>query len=236
MTPGELWTMAGYLTGALVLWRWAVVRGLDTEGMRWVALAGLGAGVIGARITQWVFGTPLSLLTSGAVLDPRTGGKSIIGGLLFGYAAIWLCKRRLGITRSTGDGWALAIPSGEAVGRIGCFLNPCCEGTRWHGAWSVFQEGAWRHPAQLYSSASALALFLTLLFLAPRLKREGELFRVFVVLYGLSRFAVEFFRERHFLWRDLSLVQITCLEVALSTIALWAWQKRSFPSHKRETA
>lgn len=226
MTYGELWTMAGYVVGALVLWRWAKSRGLDTEGMRWVGLAGLGAGVVGARLTQWTFGTPLSFVLSGAVLDPRNGGKSIVGGLIFGYLAVWLVKRRLHIHRSTGDGWALAIPAGEAVGRIGCFLNPCCEGIKWHGAWSVYQEGAWRHPAQLYSSFSALALFGFLLWLAPKLKREGELFRVFVVLYGLSRFGVEFFRERSFVWRDLSLVQLVCLEVAVSTALFWLWTRR----------
>jgi phosphatidylglycerol:prolipoprotein diacylglycerol transferase len=226
MTSGELWTMAGYVLGALVLWRWSKSRGLDTEGMRWVALAGLGGGVIGARLTQWALGTPLSLILSGAVFDPRTGGKSIVGGLACGYLAVWLAKRKLNIHRSTGDGWALAIPAGEAVGRIGCFLNPCCEGTKWHGAWSVFQDGAYRHPAQLYSSVSALLLFGFLLWLQPKMKREGDLFRAFVVLYGLSRFAVEFFRERSFVWRDLSLVQLLCLEVALSTLVLWAWTRR----------
>lgn len=233
MTLGELWTMAGYVVGALVLWRWSKSCGLDTEGMRWIALAGLGGGVIGARLTQWALGTPLSLVWGGAVLDPRTGGKSIVGGLLCGFLAVWLAKKKLNIHRSTGDGWALAIPAGEAVGRIGCFLNPCCEGLKWHGAWSVYQDGAYRHPAQLYSSFSALLLLGFLLWLQPKLKLEGDLFRAFVVLYGLSRFAVEFFRERHFVWRDWSLVQLVCLEVAVSTLAFWAYARRGV---RREVA
>lgn len=183
--------MAGYVVGAVVLWAWGRKRGLDTEGMRLVALAGLGGGVIGARVTQWALGTPLSGVLSGQILDPRNGGKSLVGGLICGYIAVWLTKRKLRIHRSTGDGWALAIPAGEAVGRIGCYLNGCCEGTRWQGSWAIFQDGAWRHPAQLYSSISALVLFAFLLWLAPRLKREGDLFRAFVVLYGGSRFAVE---------------------------------------------
>lgn len=226
MSAGELWTMAGYLTGALVLWWWAKQQGLNTEGMRMVGLAGLGGGVIGARVTQWLLGTPVSGLLSGGFLDPRSGGKSLVGGLLCGYAAVWLMKQKLGIHRSTGDGWALAIPAGEAVGRIGCLLNGCCEGTRWHGAWSIYQDGAWRHPAQIYSSLSALALFAFLIYLRPHLRREGDLFRAFVVLYGASRFTVEFFRERPLVWHDLSLVQLTCLEIAVSTLVFWMFSRR----------
>ncbi len=231
MTAGELWTMAGYVVGALVLWWWAKSRDLDTEGMRLVALAGLGGGVIGARLTQWALGTPISGLLSGAMLDPRNGGKSLVGGLICGYAAVWLAKRKLGIHRSTGDGWALALPAGEAVGRIGCFLNGCCEGTPWRGTWSVYQDGAWRHPAQIYSSVSALALFAFLLWLQPRLNREGDLFRAFVVLYGASRFAIEFFRERPLVWHDLSLVQMMCLEIAVSTLVFrLVTRRRAMPS------
>ncbi|RYG85607.1 MAG: hypothetical protein EON59_11835 [Alphaproteobacteria bacterium] len=230
MSAGELWTMAGYVTGALVLWLWARNRGLDTEGMRLVGLAGLVGGVLGARLTQWLLGTPISGLLSGQILDPRNGGKSLVGGLICGYAAVWLVKRKLGINRSTGEGWAIAIPAGEAVGRIGCYLNGCCEGTRWQGTWSVYQDGAWRHPAQLYSAVSALALFIFLLWLAPRLKREGDLFRSFIVLYGTSRFAVEFFRERPFVWGELSLVQLMCLEIAVSTLIFWIVSRRRTPS------
>ena len=219
MTAGEIVTLAGYGVGALVLWIWARSRGLATEGMRLVALSGLGAGVVGARLTQWA-----SVGWHPAMLDPRSGGKSIIGGLACGFVAVLLTKRKLGIRRSTGDGWALAVLAGEAVGRVGCFLNPCCVGTRWGGPFAVFQEGAWRHPAQLYSSASALLLLTFLLWLQPKLPREGDLFRVFVVLYGLSRFGIEFFRERPVVWHGLSVVQLVCLEVAVSGVLVWVWQ------------
>ncbi len=219
MTAGTAWTVAGYGVGAATLWLWARSRGLDTEGMRMVALAGLLAGVVGARLTQWA-----SIGFRAEMFDPRSGGKSIIGALACGFVAVWWAKRRLGIGRSTGDGWALAILAGEAVGRIGCFLNPCCVGTKWNGAWAVFQEGAPRHPAQLYSCASALLLLGFLLWLRPKLPREGDLFRVFVVLYSLSRFLVEFFRERAVVWHGLSGVQLVCLEAALSMGMVWAWR------------
>lgn len=232
-SAGETWTFAGYFVGAFVLWWGAKKRGLDTDGMRWVGLAGLVGGVVGARLTQGLLSAPSPGLSHW--LDPRAGGKSLVGGLICGYLCVVWAKKRLGILRSTGDLWALAIPAGEAVGRVGCFLNGCCEGTIWNGTWAIWQNGAWRHPAPFYSALGALFLCGFLLWIAPKLSREGDLFRVFVVLYGLMRFGVEFFRERDFVWRDWSLVQILCLEIALGTLLVWAWQfkkARHFQLHK----
>lgn len=111
--------------------------------------------------------------------------------------------------------WALALPAGEAVGRIGCTLNGCCYGTRFNGSWAIFQHGAWRHPTQIYSALVA-ALILGILFkLRDQLPREGDLFRLYLLLYGLSRFGIEEFRERHFVFASFSMVQLICLETAV---------------------
>ncbi len=216
MTLGELWTFLGFLTGALVLWREARRRDLATQGMRLVALCGMAGGVLGARLTQWLFSASNATgMEAAAFFDPRNGGKSLVGGLIFGWMSVETAKRRLGITRSTGDLWALALPAGEAVGRLGCFFNGCCFGTPFSGFCAVFQHGAWRHPAQIYSALGAGVLFVILWTLRDRLPREGDLFRLYLLLYGLSRFLIEGFRERDLAFAGLSSVQILCLCAAL---------------------
>lgn len=229
MTLGEFWTFLGFLTGALVLWMEAGRRGLATQGMRLVALCGLVGGVLGAKLTQWIV-SDVAGLNPTAFLDPRNGGKSLLGGLIFGWISVAIAKRRLGIIRSTGDLWAVALPSGEAVGRIGCFLNGCCFGTPFSGFGAVYQHGAWRHPAQIYSALGAALLFALLWKLRDKLPREGDLFRLYLGLYGLSRFFIENFRERDIALAGLSSVQIACLCALI--YAARSFGKSFIPSQK----
>jgi phosphatidylglycerol:prolipoprotein diacylglycerol transferase len=83
------------------------------------------------------------------------------------------------------------------------------------GAWTIHQQGVWRHPAQIYSALSAALLFLILFKVRDSLPQEGDLFRLYLLLYGLSRFVIEFFRERHYTLGQLSMVQLICLEAAI---------------------
>lgn len=229
MTLGEFFTLLGFLTGALVLWLWSRARNLATEGMKWIALAGIVGGVVGAKLTQWLIGEGG---VSGAILNPHNGGKSLVGGLVCGWIAVEIAKRVLGIKRSTGDGWALALPAGEAVGRIGCAFNGCCYGTKCEASWAIYQHGAWRHPTQLYSGAAAALIFAVIWFSRGELKREGDSFKLYLLLYGVSRFAIEFARERSTVWHNLSLVQIICLETALVAAITLVWNGWKTPGEQ----
>ncbi len=219
MTLGEFFTLLGFLTGALVLWLWSRARSLATEGMKWVALAGIVGGVAGAKLTQWILGEGGM---SSAILDPHNGGKSLVGGLVCGWIAVEIAKRYLGIKRSTGDGWALALPAGEAIGRMGCYFNGCCYGTQCDASWAIYQHGLWRHPTQLYSGAAAALIFAAIWFSRGQLGREGDSFKLYLLLYGASRFAIEFARDRSTVWHNFSLVQIICLETAIVAAILLA--------------
>jgi phosphatidylglycerol:prolipoprotein diacylglycerol transferase len=237
MTLGEFFTALGYLTGALVLFLESRRRKLATPGMRTVALCGILGGVIGARITEWVFGAARVLIDHPtAFLDPRNGGKSLIGGLIFGWLSVELAKRRLGITRSTGDLWALALPAGEAIGRLGCYFNGCCFGVPFSGAWAVEQHGAMRHPTQIYSALGAAFIFALLWKLRDLMPREGDLFRLYLLLYGASRFLIEFFRERSYTLGHLSTVQLICLETAIAAFIALALSFRKLEPNQRSSS
>jgi phosphatidylglycerol:prolipoprotein diacylglycerol transferase len=201
-----------------------------------VAIAGLAGGVVGAKLTEWGLGHWAAVSAHPALLfDPRYGGRTIIGGVVCGWIAVEIAKGRLGITRSTGDLFALALPAGEAIGRLGCYFNGCCYGTVSSVPWAILQHGAWRHPSQIYLSLSAGLILCILLFFQQRLPREGDLFRLYLVLFGLSRFCMEFFRERPTTIWGMSLAQGFCLELAvLGAMTLYTSMKRArppIPSH-----
>jgi phosphatidylglycerol:prolipoprotein diacylglycerol transferase len=238
VTLGTLFTALGYLVGALAFYLAARQRRLATEGIGQVALAGLCGGVLGAKVTEWALTRGSGLVSHpAAFLDPRLGGRTLIGGILVGWIAVEVAKRRLGIRRSTGDLFALALPAGEAVGRIGCFFNGCCCGVASHVPWAVHQHGDWRHPTQLYSSFVAVGLFALLLASRDRMPREGDLFRLYLVLYGAGRFMLEFLRERTPAFGGLSLAQWICLElVVVVTPALVLSHRRARAKKERADA
>lgn len=187
--------------------------------------ASICGGVIGAKITRLMFAAASGATPQSMFAHPD--GRTIIGGIIFGWIAVELVKKKLGIDRSTGDGFALGLAIGEAIGRIGCFFNGCCYGAAANIPWAVFQAGEWRHPAQFYSAAMALSTFAFLLYMKDKVRFEGDLFRIYLVLYGISRFAIEFLRQRSDIHFGLSLAQWASLEIggAMAITIIWHYHR-----------
>ena len=187
----------GYLTGLAAFAWMARRRNLATAGIMAVMGAGLLGGLAGANLAQWVFG--------------GIAGKTVLGGIAGGYLCVALYKRHLGLRRSTGDLFAVAISAGEAVGRWGCFFGGCCYGKACSLPWAVRQHGELRHPTQLYlSGANALILVALWRFDKTR-PPENALFYLQGTLYCLARFVIEFFREGPPPVWGLTLAQWACV-------------------------
>ncbi len=217
MSFGSSLTALGFVVGITVYYLASKERKMDTEGTGYLALVGLVGGVIGAKLGQWSLdATPVALM-----LDPRSGGRTILGGVLGGWLAVELAKKYLGIRRSTGDLFALALAAGEAVGRLGCHFNQCCYGLPTNGLWGVTQHGALRFPTQLLSSAVALVLFGVLWGLRNRMQREGQLFCIYLFGWATARFLLEFLRTNDPLILGLTLAQISCLGILALAMVFW---------------
>jgi phosphatidylglycerol:prolipoprotein diacylglycerol transferase len=128
------------------------------------------------------------------------GGMSFHGGLIGSVFAGVLFSRiyRMGF-------WELAdivivtAPIGLGLGRIGNFINGELYGRVTDVPWAmVFPAGGPlpRHPSQLYECLlEGPLLFVILWLLKDRDLKPGVLLSVFLILYGIFRFFVEFFRE-----------------------------------------
>jgi prolipoprotein diacylglyceryltransferase len=185
MHPHLVFEVLAYVVGFTLYLRRRRARGdhLD-DGLRWsvVTAAAVGA-VIGSRILHWLEGGEGAL-----------GGKTLVGGLLGGWVAVEIEKRRLGIREATGDLFVVPMAVGIAIGRIGCFLSGLPDGT--HGLattlpWAIdFGDGIRRHPTALYELLLMAALVWPLLRLERRLPR-GDLFNLFVGIYLAFRLVVD---------------------------------------------
>lgn len=221
MSLGEFFTVLGYAVGGLVFWLAARCQKLATQGMGKLAMIAVIGGAVGAKITQLLAqGWPVTIPFM-AVAQPQQGGRAILGGVIAGWICVEIAKRRMGIRRSTGDLFALALPAGEAIGRIGCFYNGCCYGAVCDVPWAVEQHGALRHPVQLYSAAAAAIAFAVVLCARGKLTRDGDLFKLYLLLFGAFRLGLEFLRQRDVIFLGLSPMQWFSIElVAYSVVAL----------------
>ena len=187
----------GYGVGLAAFMVMAARRRLVTLGMMRVMTAGLVGGLVCACVAQWVL--------TGAE------GKSVLGGLAGGYATVWVYKKYLGIRRSTGDLFAVAMSAGEAVGRWGCYFAGCCYGRPSHVPWAIWQHGAWRHPTQIYSSLASAAILVVLLTVENKRPVENTLFFLQGTLFCAARFVIEFYRAGSVSSIGLSTAQIACV-------------------------
>ncbi|MEO8028706.1 MAG: prolipoprotein diacylglyceryl transferase family protein [Bryobacteraceae bacterium] len=187
-----------------------------------VAAAIVGAA-LGSKILSW-FETPVETLAHWNNLQYLMQGKTIVGGLLGGTIAVEITKRMIGVTRRTGDLFAVPICVGTAVGRIGCFFAGLPDQT--YGVatalpWGIdFGDGVRRHPTQLYEVSFVLGLAWVLAKMRP--VREGDRFRAFLVAYLAFRLAIEFWKPGVAVFGGLTAIQWAC-------VAALVWYAKDLP-------
>ncbi|MBI4051141.1 MAG: prolipoprotein diacylglyceryl transferase [Elusimicrobia bacterium] len=101
-----------------------------------------------------------------------------------------------------------ALALGHAIGRLGCFAAGCCYGRETSLPWGIsFSDpnclvensflGLPLHPTQLYEALGNFGIFLFLHFSVKRFRiisQPGDVFRLYILLYALLRFLIEFVR------------------------------------------
>ncbi|MDQ6685355.1 MAG: prolipoprotein diacylglyceryl transferase [Pseudomonadota bacterium] len=125
-----------------------------------------------------------------------TSGRSIVGALLFGFLVAEALKPVLGYKLPPNDKFAMILPFSIATGRLGCWLSGCCLGIPMEGPLAVAGlDGVPRFPAPLVEMAFHVAAGLALIALWRRKILVGRLFALYLVAYGIFRFASEYWRE-----------------------------------------
>lgn len=222
------WLMLAGILVSVVLWT-RLARRDDRLLVVYVSClmgAFLGAKVVYVLAEGWQhFGAPdmwLQLAT----------GKSILGALLGGYAAVEVAKKLVGYSGITGDWFAIIAPVGIIIGRVGCLLHGCCPGTPCAPAWFTLADsaGVQRWPAvpvEILCNAAALGLFF---FLRRKLLFTGQHFHLYLIGYGVSRFFHEFLRDTPRLLGGISGYQLAALAVLALGVNRFIVRRRRLPS------
>ncbi|MGB5163733.1 MAG: prolipoprotein diacylglyceryl transferase [Woeseiaceae bacterium] len=124
------------------------------------------------------------------------GGMSFHGGLAGVLIAMWLYGRKLGNTMwQMTDFVAPLVPIGLGMGRIGNFINGELWGKPTEVPWGIMYRGQVLHPNQLYEALlEGLLLFLILWFYSAKPRPYMAVSGLFLLLYGIFRVFIEFFR------------------------------------------
>jgi phosphatidylglycerol:prolipoprotein diacylglycerol transferase len=173
------------------------------------------AGIIGARL--WHVLTPSASMGVTAsyyfqhpleIFATRKGGLGIPGAVIGGAVGLLLYCRTKKLKFGT---WADIIVPGlalaQAIGRWGNFFNQELYGSPTTLPWKLFIDEAHRlpeyaneayyHPMFLYESLWNLLNMFLLLYLGRRYARKllpGDLFAVYMIVYAIGRFSLEFMR------------------------------------------
>jgi len=126
---------------------------------------------------------------------------------LLAIAVCWWYVHREGIPfLKAADVFAPGIAIGHALGRIGCFAAGCCYGRPTHVPWAVTFTNPLAnqlvgtplniplHPTQLYEFVAEVLNFAVLYWLVKRKRFEGQVIGLYMFLYGIERYFIEFVR------------------------------------------
>lgn len=249
VTSFGLMMFFAFVGGAWVLARQFERRDMDPEQawdmLLWIAIGGIAGAklyYVGLNLDDLV-ADPVRSLTS-------RGGLVWYGGFIGGVAAFYwqVRKRNLPLAR-TFDSAGPALALAYAIGRMGCFLVGDDYGRptdSWIGiafpqGYPPTTAGYFRSigfdvaadipdsavltviPTQLFEIVAALVIFAILWRLSGSL-RDGRLFGVYLVLYGIERFIIEFYRAK----TDITGLGLTTSQIAsllLLVVAAVIWQR-----------
>lgn len=188
---------AGFVLAALLGVQRAKRRGLSADAVISIALVGMVAGIVGAKLLYYI--TELeSIIANPSILLDFGNGFVVYGGVLAGVLAGYLyCRRKKHVFLQYFDLLMPSVALAQGVGRIGCIFAQCCYGRTtdaWFGVNNVNIPGVKVVPTQLFSSIGDLAIMGILLLLSRKQRFDGEIGFGYLILYGIGRFVIEFYR------------------------------------------
>lgn len=201
-----------FASGALAAWWWFVKRAaalsLPAEPVFNLAFYSLLGGLVGAKLTLILIDLPYYLAHPVEILETIRSAGVLMGGVLLGAAVFIAYARHAKLPLlALGDALVAPLLLAQAIGRLGCFSAGCCWGVRSNAWWAVTftspaateQTGVPLNlplvPVQLIESSLDLVLVVVLSWAwRKRLDPPGTVIALYLILYGIVRGLLEFWR------------------------------------------
>jgi len=199
---------AAYLLGLQFALKRAKSRHLDGTRVMDLGIYIIISALVGAKLLLLVTDFQTFKSNPAELLNLLREGGVFYGGLIVAVTvALWYI-RRVGLPLwTTCDVFAPGIALGLIIGRFGCFFAGCCFGKPTSVPWAITFTDPFAaanvgtplnvplHPTQLYE-AGANFVILVFLLATERFGRKfaGRTFWLYMLLYAVSRYVIEFYR------------------------------------------
>jgi phosphatidylglycerol---prolipoprotein diacylglyceryl transferase len=215
---------------------WVILLGVIFARL-WHVLFPSIASVEAGRTAQWYLTHPFDLHDGPFIV--WSGGLSIFGAVIGGVVAVILYtwRNKLDVLAWLDIG-AIAVPLGQAIGRWGNYVNEELYGKPTGLPWGLrignpppeYAGHTHFHPLFLYESLWNLLTVGLLVWLYLRHRdrfKKGDFLLLYVVLYGIARFLLEYLRIELAMAGGVNVSQVFSLLAAIVAALLLVWRHRA---------
>ncbi len=199
---------AAYLLGLQLARVRAQARELDANRVLDLGIYIIIAALVGAKLLLLVTDFDAFRANPRELLTLARSGGVFYGGLILAVVVALFYIRRIGLPLwTTCDVFAPGIAVGHVVGRFGCLFAGCCYGKPTNLPWGITFRDPFAqanvgtplnvplHPTQLYEAGAELIILIVLLTTERKGRAyPGRTFWLYMLLYAVSRFIIEFYR------------------------------------------
>ena len=236
----------GMIIGWMFILNDAKKKGQSTDDYLDVIIWGMVLGVIGARAYYVIFSWSEYKDDLISIFMLRQGGLAIYGGIIGGLIGVLLvCKKKKMKALDVLDSVCFGVLIGQIFGRWGNFFNREVFGGYSDGLLSmqipvdavrdasdITEEMLMHletvngvnfisvHPTFLYESLWNIGVLLILLLIRRKKAFDGELFFMYLMLYGVGRFWIESMRTDQLMMIGIQLPVSSVLSLILIVISL----------------
>lgn len=192
----------GVIVAGYMFTKRAEKLGYDEDKVFNLIVIAVICGVLGGKLL-FIITEFKNIIKDPSILLNFGEGFVIYGAIILGALSIYIyCRKNKWNTVKIFDCVVPGVALAQGFGRIGCFLAGCCYGAETTGKFGViFPEGALApagvslYPTQVYSAIFDFALAAFLIWYSKRNRVDGHIFSLYVIIYSVGRFLVEFLRN-----------------------------------------